>query len=237
MFTRNKKSVDSNNQAEVEKAAEAEQERPKQGTAGNGEAKTAGSRQPEEPEEVAAEAADADPNASETGFKERAELPPTAGADKIVRNHMYLAAGLGIIPIPVVDFVTTSLVALKMLRRLARYYQVPFRRKLAKAAIASLVSGAATPLAALGVSSLVKSVPIVGSAIGAVTSPLAAGAFTYATGQVFILHFGSGGTLFDFDPEKFRDYFQTQIKEGEAVQAQTVAADDSPVAAENRPAQ
>ena len=142
-------------------------------------------------------------------------LPSTEGAEKIVKTNVYWAAGLGIIPIPLLDFATTTFINVKMLRELATYYGVEFRHGLAKSGITALLSGAASPLLSFGaVGPLVKLIPVVGQALGAIASPAVAGALTFAVGKVFTLHFATGGSLLDFDPEKFRDYFQTQIAEG-----------------------
>ncbi len=138
-------------------------------------------------------------------------LRPTAGARRIVRRHVAVAATLGLAPLPLVDLATTTAVSLAMLRRLARYYGTPFRSDLGKSAIAALTGGAAAGGGALGLSSAAKAVPVVGSGLAIVAGPAATGAVTYAMGRVFIAHFGSGGTLFDFDPERYRDHFQTQV--------------------------
>ena len=42
-------------------------------------------------------------------------------------------------------------------------------------------------------------------------------ATTYGLGKVFALHFASGGTLLDFDPQKLRDYFAEQVEQGKKV--------------------
>ena len=39
---------------------------------------------------------------------------------------------------------------------------------------------------------------------------------TYATGEVFVQHFESGGTLLDFDVEKAKSQFKKALKKGEA---------------------
>ena len=49
--------------------------------------------------------------------------------------------------------------------------------------------------------------------------PAAAGASTYAVGQVFIQHFESGGTFLDFDPDKVKAYFAEQVEKGKLVVA------------------
>lgn len=159
------------------------------------------------------------PATGDPGPGDAPPLRPTAGARRIVRRHVVVAATLGLAPLPLVDLATTTAVSLAMLRRLAGYYGTPFRADLGKSAIAALTGGAAAGGGALGLSSAAKAVPVVGSGLAIVAGPAATGAVTYAMGRVFIAHFGTGGTLFDFDPERYRDHFQTQVAHarGEAV--------------------
>lgn len=163
---------------------------------------------------MAADDVAGDPRADAGAADSARSLPPTAGADAIVRRWTLWAAGFGLIPLPVVDFAATTGFSLKMLRDLAAYYDVPFRPDLGKAAVTSLVGGAASPLLAAGVTSIAKALPIIGLPIAIVSGPALCGSITYAIGRVFTGHFGSGGTLFDFDPEAFRDYFHEQIDVG-----------------------
>jgi hypothetical protein len=46
------------------------------------------------------------------------------------------------------------------------------------------------------------------------------GAFTQALGNAFIMHFESGGTLLNFDPDKMRAYFRQEMEKAKATVAQ-----------------
>ena len=72
--------------------------------------------------------------------------------------------------------------------------------------------------------SAVKLIPLVGSLSGMLALPIVAGASTYALGKVFVVHFETGGTLLDFDPEKTREYFAAKYKEGQKVSADMKSA-------------
>ena len=50
------------------------------------------------------------------------------------------------------------------------------------------------------------------TALGIISVPIIGGAFTHATGKVFVLHFEAGGTLLDFDPHKMRRYFKEEFE-------------------------
>lgn len=137
-------------------------------------------------------------------------------ANDLVRNHMYGAAAIGILPMPAVDFVGLTALQLNLLRLLSKVYGVKFSQDLAKKAIGSLVAGYAPVALALPVASVVKMIPILGQAASAVTMPVVAGASTYAMGKVFVQHFDSGGTLLNFDPAAVREYYRAQYEQGKA---------------------
>lgn len=141
------------------------------------------------------------------------DIPGTAGADKIVRRWSRWAAGFGLIPIPLVDVATTTGFSIKMLHSLAGYYGVRFRSDVGKSVITSLLGGLAAPAAGLGLASLLKGIPVIGLPLAVISTPATNYAVTFAVGRVFTAHFGTGGTLFDFDPEQFRDYFREQFEE------------------------
>ena len=145
------------------------------------------------------------------------ETRPTAQGERIVRNHMLIAMGVGLVPFPIVDMVGITGVQLNMLRKLSNIYEVPFTEHKVKNILASLIGGgSAIPLSS-SLLSLTKIIPGIGQAIGAVTMPVTAGATTYAVGMVFHQHFASGGTFLTFDPDKVRDYYAKMIAKGKDV--------------------
>ena len=166
----------------------------------------------------------------------RIPLPSTEGANRIVRKWTLWSAGLGLVPIPLLEFATTTGFSLKMLHSLSQYYGVEFRADLGKSAITSLLAGVAAPGATLGLVSLVSVVPFVGTPLAVISGPVVAGGLTYAVGRVFTAHFGSGGNLFDFDPESFRDYFHDQIEAGKAYIRRTETANTAEPGAVDPPA-
>jgi hypothetical protein len=58
--------------------------------------------------------------------------------------------------------------------------------------------------------SVMKGVPIIGTAIGALTMPVVAAGASWVIGKVFIKHFASGGTLLDFHPPDYREFVKAQ---------------------------
>lgn len=145
----------------------------------------------------------------------------TEEAQDIVQTSMYYAMGIGLVPIPVFDFIGVTGVQLDMLRRLSNHYNVEFMKGKGKNIIGALAGGGFSTSLAPMLASMVKAVPFVGSTLGAVSMPIVAGATTYAVGKVFIQHFESGGTFLTFDPEAVKDYYAEKLKEGKVVATQS----------------
>lgn len=138
-----------------------------------------------------------------------------AKANKMVKYYTLGGVGVGAIPFPLVDIGALIALQLKMLHGLATLYNTPFKRELARSAVASLLSSAvpvhyASPVAI----SLARMIPIVGQGLAYATLPVFAGATSYAIGRVFIQHFESGGTFLTFDPEKVKTYYSEELSAG-----------------------
>lgn len=133
-----------------------------------------------------------------------------AEIEALVRKHAFGAAGVGLLPLPLLDLVLISGVQLNLLRVLAQRYELPFTDELGRAALSALIGGSAT----LAACSLAKTIPVYGWAIGSFGAPVFAGASTYAVGRLFVQHFESGGTFLTFDPEAVREHYRRLYAQG-----------------------
>jgi uncharacterized protein (DUF697 family) len=151
---------------------------------------------------------------SHAGEMRTLDLPESL-ARRIINKHMWLAMGVGLLPLPLVDMTALMAIQIRMLRQLSQNYNVPFHRDIVKKLIGSLL-GAVIPTS-LGtiVGSGLKLVPVVGSTIGAISMPIFAGATTLAIGKIFMQHFESGGTFLDFEPAGVRAYFKQEFEESQ----------------------
>ncbi len=135
-------------------------------------------------------------------------------AEKIVRNHMLVALGTGIVP-PIADIAALTGVQIRMIYVLTKNYDQKFSNEWGKSVIGSLIGGYGMANLCTGaVYSLMKFIPGIGQVAAPVSLSVVASASTYALGKVFIKHFEAGGTLLNFDPEKMREYYYEQYKEG-----------------------
>ena len=138
-------------------------------------------------------------------------------AHGLSKKYIYSAMGVGLIPVPIVDLAAISLIQLKLLHNLANHYDTPFSKDAGKAIIGSLVGGTASTPVGMSLASLTKSIPIIGTVVGAASVLLAAGASTYALSRIFIQHFEAGGTFLNFDPAAVREYFAKEFEKGKAL--------------------
>jgi uncharacterized protein (DUF697 family) len=118
-------------------------------------------------------------------------------AFSIVERHATYSAAGGIIPVPIVNVASVTAIIVRMVKRLAALYEVPFERDRARAIVVALAGGTMpTGLAAVTTSTLYYVVP--GAAfIGLAVSSVAAVACTRNIGRIFVEHFESGATLQD----------------------------------------
>ncbi|HHS95483.1 MAG TPA: DUF697 domain-containing protein [Phaeodactylibacter sp.] len=138
-------------------------------------------------------------------------------ADTIIRNHVIWSMGAGLIPVLIADIFAVSALQLDMIRQLCKVYDVDFKETQGKAIVTSLTG---STLARLGARSVIKLIPGVGSLIGGLAVSVFAGASTYALGEVFKLHFETGGTILDFDPDRLKKKYWDLFEKGKTFAAE-----------------
>lgn len=131
--------------------------------------------------------------------------------DAIKKYSMY-SAGAGLIPMPFVDFAAISLIQVKLLKEMAGIYGVAFDADRVRSIVAALLGGLVGTNLGYGLGrNLLKAVPFVGPVLGGLSVSAMGGAVTWAVGRVFMQHFASGGTLLDFEPDKMRQHFTSEM--------------------------
>lgn len=148
-----------------------------------------------------------------------ADTDKSAQAAKIVRNHMFGSVAAGIVPIPLVDLAILTGVQLRMVRALAKHYDVEFAEQRVKSLLGTLVSVGAGATAG----SLLKAAIPGARALFGIGGLVVPAATTYAVGQVFIKHFESGGTVWTFDAARAKDDFDQEVEAGKQVVEQSYA--------------
>ena len=134
-------------------------------------------------------------------------------ADNIIKNHVMFATGAGAIPIPLLDFAGVTAVQLDMMKKLTNLYNENYSENLGKAFIASLTS---TSIARMG-ASLIKAIPIVGTALGVVSMSIMSGASTYALGNVITQFLEKGIGFKDFNEDMARKIYEENLEKGKKI--------------------
>ena len=131
-------------------------------------------------------------------------------AEKTLKKYVWGGAGIGLLPVPVLDLAAVTALQVKLVHSLARIYEVPFSEHRVKALLAALLGGGISVVHTPKLAGVFKILPLTAPFAVFACSGLSAAA-TYAVGKVFILHFATGGTLLDFDPEAMREYYFQQL--------------------------
>lgn len=156
---------------------------------------------------------------NDSGAAEEASLPAELSSDsrraratKLVERFSLWSGAAGLIPVPFVDLAAVGGVQIQMLRRISEIYGVPFSKNRGKALIAGLAGTMIPVTTGIGMASIIKGLPLIGTAVGAIATPAMSAGATYAIGMVFIQHFATGGTLLDFAPPDYHEFIKAQAK-------------------------
>lgn len=134
--------------------------------------------------------------------------------DDIIEDHIWFSTVPGMLPVPILDIVAISAVQLDMIKQLCRYYEQDYDEQRGKAIVMSLTGSAMGRISAYSARSVFKAIPVIGWALGGAAMSMFAAASTYAIGQVFKEHLHTGGTLYNLNPENFRQFYYDQIDKG-----------------------
>jgi uncharacterized protein (DUF697 family) len=137
-----------------------------------------------------------------------------AVATKVVERFTVWSGAAGFIPLPLLDLALIGGMQIEMLRRISQIYDVPFSQNLGKALIAGLGGSMIPATSGAGMMSVLKGIPLAGTAISFFAQPAMASGASYAIGMAFIEHFESGGTLLDFKPAHYRAFIRSARNSG-----------------------
>lgn len=165
-------------------------------------------------DQAATETSEKDQGVAETSEKDQLVIVTSEKArlaTESIKKYALYATGAGFIPMPLVDWAAISAIQVKMVHDIAGIYEVPFSASRIRSIVASLIGGGAGTSLGYVSQYLVKALPVVGPVLGVLSVPAMAGSVTWAMGKMFIMHFASGGTLLDFDPDEMREHFNAEV--------------------------
>ncbi|MDH2434864.1 DUF697 domain-containing protein [Pokkaliibacter sp. MBI-7] len=131
-----------------------------------------------------------------------------AQAKELVERYASYAAVGCVIPLPLVEIATLSVLLMKMHKALAEHYELPFRYRDMRAVLVAVLGGATpTGVGNLTTSALLKWVPGA-NLIGIATATLAASVITRVIGLGIIISYESGEPDLTLDLDELRQQYQ-----------------------------
>ncbi|MDR3122185.1 MAG: DUF697 domain-containing protein [Treponema sp.] len=151
--------------------------------------------------------------------EEKVEIPQIDAATKarvqdIIKNRSLLAAGLGILPVPVFNFVSATAVQITMVQSITRLYNIDVKKSWIKNIIASVLGGlSSTGLSGVAARGL-GAAPLVGTSLAVLSAPALNGLTTYAIGYMFVRYFESPEGFLKTNAKALGGWFKEGFKEG-----------------------
>jgi uncharacterized protein (DUF697 family) len=137
-----------------------------------------------------------------------------AKVEEIIKNRSLLSAGIGIIPVPVVNLLSVMAIQINMVQDITRLYNVEVKKSWIKNIISSVLGGLATTgLSGVAAGSLVA-VPLVGTSLAVLSAPALNGLTTYAIGYMFVRYFESPDGILKTNFKALGDWFKEGFKDG-----------------------
>jgi len=123
---------------------------------------------------------------------------------QIIRHSAALAAGAGVIPLPLADIGAIASIQYAMVKDLSAVYGHPIDKNKIKLILSAVVSGTFSRMGA----SLIQVIPVIGCTIGGMSVAISGAISTFALGQAIKNHFDQGGTVEDFDLEQLKKWYR-----------------------------
>jgi len=137
-----------------------------------------------------------------------------AKVQEIIKNRALLAAGLGLVPVPVFNFASATAVQIAMVQSITKLCNVEVKKSWVKNIISSVLGGVtATGLSNLAAGTL-GTAPIVGTSLAVISAPAINGLTTYAIGYMFLRYFESEEGFLKTNFKALGNWFKEGFKAG-----------------------
>ncbi|WPZ32681.1 DUF697 domain-containing protein [Thalassobaculum sp. OXR-137] len=144
-------------------------------------------------------------------------------ANQIVATYSAISAGVGIVPVAVIDIAGLAAVQLTMLSKLADAYGVKYSGNLGRTILSAILGSLIPTSLKVSTIGLIRSVPLFGPLLGLVTMPAYCWSVTYAIGTVFTELFERDGDLENLDVEDTKAQVKKVLASVSPKQAETAA--------------
>ncbi len=134
--------------------------------------------------------------------------------DQIINKYSRYAAIAGLAPFPIIDIAAIGTIQHKMIEKIALEFPQVRSKSSASRILTSIVGGFSSVELGLITKALFKSIPVVGTLIGGVSTSAYAYYSTQIIGDIFKEHFTSGGDLSidNITFEKMREQYRKTIQ-------------------------
>jgi len=133
---------------------------------------------------------------------------------EIIKNRSLLAAGVGLVPVPLFNLVSATVIQIAMVQSITRLCNVEVKKSWVKNIIASVLGGfTSVGLSELAVRHL-GAVPVIGNSLSVISAPAINGLTTYAVGYMFLRYFESEDGFVKTNFKALGNWFKEGFKEG-----------------------
>ena len=137
-----------------------------------------------------------------------------AKAEELIKARALLAAGLGIVPGPIFNFASASVVQMTMVQSLTRIYNIEAKKSWIKNIISSVLGGFTSSIATDCSIAVLGSAPVVGASLAVLSAPALNGLTTYALGHMFIRYFESPDGFLKANGKALGEWFKEGFTSG-----------------------
>jgi uncharacterized protein (DUF697 family) len=154
----------------------------------------------------------------------------SAKVEKIIKDRALLAAGMGIVPVPVLNLASVTVVQISMVQSISKLYDIEAKKSWIKNIISAVLGGITTTGGSGFLAAHIIGAPLVGASLAVLTAPALNGLITYALGYMFARYFESNEGFFKTNVKALRDWFAEGFKQGREKLGSSIAGKAEPVA-------
>ena len=151
-----------------------------------------------------------------------------AKVQELIKNRALLAAGLGLVPVPVFNFASATVVQIAMVQSITKLCNIEAKKSWVKNIISSVLGG----FTSVGLSQLAAgtlgAAPIVGTSLAVISAPAVNGLTTYALGYMFLRYFESEDGFLKTNFKALGNWFKEGFKEGREKLGGTISGKQQP---------
>ena len=166
---------------------------------------------------------------SGTAVKINAET--RAKVQEIIKNRALLAAGLGLVPVPLFNFASATAVQIAMVQSITKLCNVEVKKSWIKNIISSVLGGFTSVGLSQFAAGTLGAAPVVGASLAVISAPVVNGLTTYALGYMFLRYFESEDGFLKANFKALGNWFKEGFKEGREKLGGAISGNRQPAAA------